>query len=319
MAGPDQSATPAEILAGPVETIVYAPGPAGPLCGLMLAPPGAHAPVVLIIPGSGPTDRDGNNSFGIKAATYRLLAEAFAARGIASVRIDKRGMFASHYAVADGNAVTIADYAADVHAWTDAIRRWTATPCIWLLGHSEGALVALVAARDASHICGLLLVAAPGRPVGTILREQLAANPANAPLLNQAFAALDALEAGQRYNIAGMDPALMPLFRPQVQDFLIDAFSYDPAREIAGFSKPVLILQAQRDLQIGEIDARRLKEANPAASLVLIRDANHALKSVALEDSAGNRAEVADSSLPLAPDVAESIIDFIFGDHHDSP
>lgn len=313
MAASNQSATRAETLAKPVETIVHAPGPAGALCGLMLAPAAAHAPVVLIIPGSGPTDRDGNNSFGIRAATYRLLAEALAAKGIGSVRIDKRGMFASHYAVADGNAVTIADYAADVHAWCATIRQLTGTPCIWLLGHSEGALVALVAARDARDICGVVLAAAPGRPVGTILRAQLAANPANAPLLGQAFAAIDALESGRPFDTTGMDPSLMPLFRPQVQDFLIDAFSYDPAREIAGLSKPVLILQGQRDVQIGEADAQRLKDANPNAKLVLLPDANHHLKSVLLDDSASNRASYADSVPPLAPDVADSIVDFING------
>ena len=65
---------------------------------------------MLIVPGSGPTDRDGNNPMGVAAAPYRMLAEALAARGIGSVRIDKRGMFASAGAAADPNAVTIGDY-----------------------------------------------------------------------------------------------------------------------------------------------------------------------------------------------------------------
>jgi len=100
----------------PVETYVDAPGPSGPLKGTMLTPGGIPAPpVVLIIPGSGPTDRDGNSGLGVKASTYRLLAEALAERGIASARTDKRGMFASPGAVANPNHVTISDYAADAH------------------------------------------------------------------------------------------------------------------------------------------------------------------------------------------------------------
>src|SRR5579872_5630789 len=106
--------------AAPLETYVQAPGPLAPLKGTMLTP-AEPAPMVLIIPGSGPTDRDGNNPLGVKASTYRLLAEGLAARGVGSVRIDKRGMFASRAAVADGNAVTIADYVADVEAWIAAI------------------------------------------------------------------------------------------------------------------------------------------------------------------------------------------------------
>jgi hypothetical protein len=70
------------------------PGPQGPLAGSLLDA-GKGAPVVLIIPGSGPTDRDGNNPLGITAAPYRLLAEALAAKRVSSVRIDKRGMFGS--------------------------------------------------------------------------------------------------------------------------------------------------------------------------------------------------------------------------------
>ncbi len=103
------------------QTPIEAPGPNGPLAGTLLGEGKGH-PVVLIIPGSGPTDRDGNSPLGIAAAPYRLLAEALAAQGIATARIDKRGMFGSKAAISDANAVTIADYAADVHAWAKVIR-----------------------------------------------------------------------------------------------------------------------------------------------------------------------------------------------------
>lgn len=297
--------------AGPVDTPVDVAGPAGPLKGVMLAPGTAAVPVALIIPGSGPTDRDGNNALGVRASTYRLLAEDLAGRGVATVRIDKRGMFASAAAGTDPNAVTIRDYAADVHAWTASLRKRTGAPCVWLIGHSEGGLVAMAAAQDDPGICGLVLVATAGRPLGAVLREQLRANPANALLLDAAMAAIDALEGGRRVDTAGMHPALQGLFAPPVQGFLISEFAYDPARLLKDYRKPVLVLQGQRDLQVSEADARLLRQAAPQATLVLLPGVNHVLKSVATDDSRANLATYGDPALPLAPGVGAAIAEFI--------
>jgi uncharacterized protein len=295
----------------PVQTHVQASGPLAPLKGTMLAPAGGKGPMVLIIPGSGPTDRDGNNPLGVKASTYRLLAEGLAARDIGTVRIDKRGMFGSRAAIADGNAVTIDDYAADVETWIGTIRKQTGVPCVWVLGHSEGGLVALAAAQKSTDICGLMLVATAGRPLGEVLRTQLRSNPANAPVLDWAMTAIDSLEAGKRVDTAGMHPALMPLFAPQLQGFLINAFSYDPAKLIANVSVPVLIVQGKRDIQVSVGDAERLKTAAPKADLVLLPDANHVLKAVASDDKRANIATYADPTLPLAPGVVDAIANFV--------
>lgn len=296
------------------EKPIEARGPLGPLKGTLLAPAKAGAPVVLIVPGSGPTDRDGNNPMGVNAATYRLLAQDLAARGIATVRIDKRGMFGSAKAVADANAVTIPDYVADVFSWVGAIRRSTGVPCVWVLGHSEGGLVALAAAQGGSEvqgICGLLLVATPGRPLGQVLRDQLRANPANAPILDQALAAITRLEGGGRVDPASLHPALQPLFNEAVQGFLISAFAQDPARLIAATQKPVLVLQGERDLQVGVQDARLLAQAKAAAQLVLLSDTNHVLKAVVTDDPAANMATYANPGQPLAPGVVDAIVRFV--------
>jgi len=303
--------------AEPRETPLEAPGPLGPLKGTLLAPAAADAPgapVVLIVPGSGPTDRDGNHPQGVKASTYRLLAEGLAAQGIATVRIDKRGLYGSASAVADADAVTIEDYAGDVRRWVDAIRKASGAGCVWVLGHSEGGLVALAAAATAQQdpaVCGLVLVAATGRPMGQVLREQLRANPANAPLLDQAMAAIDALEAGSRVDMAHVQPALRPLFRPKVQGFLISAFAIDPAALAARYTKPLLIVQGGRDLQVGVADAQRLRQAAAQSKLVLLPEANHVLKAVETDDRAANLATYGRADLPLAPGVVEAIADFV--------
>ena len=269
-----------------------APGPKGPLAGTFIDA-GAKAPVILIIPGSGPTDRDGNNPLGVTAAQYRLLAEALAAKGVSSVRIDKRGMFGSKDAVADANAVTIDDYATDAHNWVAAIRKRTHASCAWVLGHSEGALIALVAAQEPAGICGIILVSGAGRRLSDVIRAQLRANPANAPLLDSAMGALDGLERGQHVDVAGMHPAIQKLFAPQVQGFLIDMFRRDPAKLAASLKVPLLIVQGERDLQVSVADAQALAAAQPKAKLVLIDKMNHVLKDVDSDDRAANVATYA--------------------------
>jgi len=301
------AATPSD----PIETTLQAAGPLGPLRGTMLAPASGRPPMMLIIPGSGPTDRDGNNPLGVRASTYRLLAEGLAAHSIGTVRIDKRGMFGSSAAVKDANAVTIDDYVADTAAWTARIREQTGAACVWLFGHSEGGLVALAAAQKNPGICGLVLASTAGQPLGEVLRQQLRANPANAPVLDQAMAAIDALAAGRRVDIGGMNPALVPLFAPQLQGFLINAFSYDPAKLIAAVDKPALIIQGERDLQVGVADAERLKAAAPKAELVLLANVNHVLKIVASDDRRANAMTYGNPGLPLAPGVVEAIAGFV--------
>ncbi len=289
---------------------ITAPGPQGPLAGTLLDA-GPTAPVVLIIPGSGPTDRDGNNPLGVKAAPYRLLAEELAGMGVSTVRIDKRGMLGSKDAIADANAVRIADYADDTHAWVKSIRERTGARCVWVLGHSEGGLVALEAAQKADGLCGVILVSAVGRKMGDVIREQLRANPANAPLLEVAMPAIDSLEAGKSVDSSTMPAPLQKLFAPQIQPFLMDLMASDPAKLAAGVKLPMLIVQGGRDLQVSESDAKALAAAQPRAKLVIVPQMNHVLKDVGSDDRAANFATYGDPSLPVDSAIVEAIADFL--------
>lgn len=266
------------------------------------------ADLALIVPGSGPTDRDGNSPLGIRAATYRLLAADLAGRGIASVRIDKRGLFGSGGPHLDANAVTIADYVRDLQVWMSALRERCQDARLWLLGHSEGGLIATLAAQEDSNVSGLVLIAAPGRRLGDILREQLAANPANNFILDEAYSAIAALEQGHRVDVTL--PALQPLFRSAVQGYLISALAYDPAALLARFTGPVLLLQGEADLQVGLADLARLTQAQPGATIVGLPGINHVLKQ-APTDREGNLATYSDPTLPLAPGIGDAIAGFI--------
>jgi uncharacterized protein len=292
------------------ETRLTIDGPSGALQGTLAAPDGGpKAPVAIIIPGSGPTDRDGNSPLGVIAGSYRLLAEALAAKGLSTIRIDKRGMFGSSAAAADANNVRMTDLADDVRAWGREAQKRTSAPCAWLIGHSEGALVALITAQQPEGICGLILVAGPGRKMGDILREQFK-TPGNAPILEQVLAVISELEAGRHVDVSNMHPALMTLFPPSVQGFLIDEISYDPAQLLARYPGPVLVLQGTTDLQISMQDAQRLAGARAGITLVTLEGVNHVLK-VAPADRAANTATYANSALPIAPRLIEAIAAFL--------
>ena len=273
---------------------------AGALSGVMLRPETSTASI-LIIPGSGPTDRDGNNRLGVKGSPYKLLAE-----GLARKRRYHRPGRQTRHVWQFGRRRRCqrsydSDYAGDVHAWVKVIREQTGVPCVWVAGHSEGGLVALASSQNPDGLCGLILLASPGRPVGEVLREQLQLGLGKGLMLQQASSTIKALEAGRHPNVNSLHPALQQIFAPPMQGFLISMFSYDPARLIAEFHKPVLILQGERDLQVSVADAKRLKQAAPAAKLVLLPDANHFFKVVKSADIAANAATYSKPGVPLAP------------------
>lgn len=294
------------------EREIFAEVENGPLAGTLTTPasPAMTAPVI-IIPGSGLTDRDGNSPLGIQAASYRLLAEDLASQGVPTIRVDKRGLFGSAADFGDPNDVTFDDYAADAQAWINTAVEETGAHCAFLLGHSEGGLTALVAAQQAENLCGLILVATPSRPLGQTLLSQLRADAANAPLVEDAERAIEALEAGETVDVSGLHPALAGLFTPAIQPFLIDAFARDPAGLIGQVHVPVKIVQGGRDMQIGEDDAARLAAAYPSAEFLIIPEMNHVLKAAPAGDRAGNVATYLDPDLPLATGLVEAIAEFV--------
>lgn len=294
-----------------MEEPIEAPGPKGPLAGILLKAGSESWPVALIIPGSGPTDRDGNNPLGVRAASYQLLAKGLAANSIATVRIDKRGMFGSVAAVPDANAVTLADYVADTAAWVSVIRERTCVPCVWLIGHSEGGLVALASAREVEGLCGLVLIATAGRRLGDVLKAQLRANPANAPLLEAAENAIDRLAVGERVDATTLPPPLVPLFNPAVQGFLISTIALDPAELARNAQLPILIVQGGKDLQVTLEDAKLLAAAAPSAKLTILPEANHVLKDIKGKSRAENIAAYAAPDLPIANNLIPTITEFI--------
>jgi len=281
------------------------PASPGELRGTLLrAVSGTSA--ILMIAGSGPTDRNGNGPAGLHTDAYKMLAEGLGAKGISSLRYDKRGIAESRNAMVSEADLRIQTYAQDASAMAAELRRQTNAKCVWLLGHSEGALLAEMVAQKPDGFCGLVLVSGAGRKAADVLREQLQAGlpPAMQPA---ALAAVAELDAGR---LVPNPPPPPGLFRASVQPYLISWFEQDPQGLLAKIHLPVLILQGDADIQVSVSDAKLLAAANPDDKLVVLPGVNHILK-MAPADRAANAATYSDASLPLAPGIVDAIADFV--------
>ena len=254
--------------------------------------------MVLFLAGSGPTNRDANSSLGLRTDAYRLVAAALAARGIASLRYDKRGVGKSGTEF-DPATTVIDDFAADAQAIVSRLRADARFSTLAVLGHSEGGILALMIAERAAPDV-LLLVATPGRPLGIVLREQLAQR-----LDPRAMVDVDRLLDAVRRG-APPDPIpapLAPLFAPTVRAFLRSALDLDPIPLVRAAKARIAIVQGAFDAQITPVDARLLADARPDATLTILPTMNHVLK--AEPSAAMPQASYADPSRPLAPGLAD--------------
>ena len=281
----------------------------GELFGSLLLPKSDNpVPVVLILAGSGPTDRDGNNPDGGRNDSLKRLAWVLAKHNIASVRYDKRGVAASLAATPDERNLSVEAYVNDAVAWSQKLKSDPRFGPLILLGHSEGALIATLAAPRADA-AALISLSGSARPVDQVIREQLARS-LPPPLMLRSNEILDSLKAGHTDD--NVPAPLQAIFRPSVQPYLISLFRQDPAKAFAQLKMPALIIQGTHDMQVGVGDAQALKAARPDAQLVVIEGMNHVMRIVPA-DVKRQLASYKDPNLPLAAELGGKLIEFIDG------
>jgi len=283
----------------------------GELHGSLLLPKSEQpVPVVLIISGSGPTDRDGNNPDGGRNDSLKRLAWVLAKHNIASVRYDKRGVAASLAATPDDRNLTLDAYVSDAVAWGHKLKADSRLGPLIVLGHSEGALIATLAAPQLDA-AAVISVSGTARPVDQVLRQQLSYRLPPALML-RSNELLDSLKAGRVDE--DVPPQLQVIFRPSVQPYLITLFREDPSAAFARLKMPALIIQGSNDIQVGVGDAQMLKAAKPDAQLALIEGMNHVMRIVP-NDIKRQLASYKDPQLPLAAELGTKILGFIDGLH----
>jgi pimeloyl-ACP methyl ester carboxylesterase len=287
---------------------VEIPSNGGTLHGTLELPrANGPCPAALIISGSGPTDRDGNNPlYGGKNNSLKLLAEALASKGIASLRYDKRGVGESALAGTKEENLRFESFIDDAVLWGKELRKNKRFTRVVIIGHSEGSLIGLIACQKMGATA-LISIAGAGFPASQILHAQLQQRLPK-DLFNDAEAIIDQLNQGKMVD--SVPPALNTLFRKSAQPYMISWFRYDPAKEAAGLRIPILIVHGSTDIQLDMDNANVLAESNKLAKRITINGMNHVLKKVS-----GNFQEqissYGDPRLPIAEELVDGIKAFI--------
>ncbi|HUX83938.1 MAG TPA: alpha/beta fold hydrolase [Chitinophagaceae bacterium] len=278
--------------------------PTGDIFGTLMVPSGhGSGAVALILAGSGAVDRDGNSLPGEHSDVYFLLAEGLAGEGIASLRFDKRGIGQSAPAMQDERKVSLENYVSDAAGWINKLRAANRFSTLIVIGHSEGSLIGMMAARLAGAN-GFVSISGMGVPMDSILMVQLK-DKLNDTLYAESLKILKMLRAGKK--VSDVPQPLLPLFTPAIQPYLISEIRVSPTREIARLRIPVLVIQGKNDVQVTEGDARKLAAASWHGKLLLMDHMTHMLKDAGptyLE----NMKTYQDASLPLDSALVPAIV-----------
>ena len=267
-------------------------------------------PVVLLIAGSGPTDRDGNNPYGLKSGTYKMLADSLVKQGIAVARYDKR--YSGTNLMQAAKAVPVEQhrftfYVDDAVGFIRQLQADKRFSKVIVAGHSEGSLVGMLAAQQ-TKAAGFISIAGAGRNIVDVMKEQGRTGGNPEKIQAEVDNALDSMRAG--YTVHPENATLKTQLSLKNQPGLISWMKYDPAVEIKQYNGPVLIINGKHDIQVPVGEAELLKAARPDAKLALFDTMSHILKN-APADQTENFKTYADPTLPLTPGLAGTIARFV--------
>jgi pimeloyl-ACP methyl ester carboxylesterase len=260
-------------------------------------------PVALIIAGSGPTDRDGNNPM-MKNNSLKMLAEALAKNGIASLRYDKRGIGESKASAISESSLVFENYTEDAKSWINFLKQDKRFSQLVIIGHSEGSLIGMIAGAKANKF---ISIAGAGDSADKIIKAQISSK-SNKQIEEMTFPIIDSLKTGN--TVKKVDPMLNSLFRSSIQPYLISWFKYNPQTEIKKLNVPVLILQGNNDLQVTVQDAENLSKSNKNAELLIVDKMNHIMKIIE-GDKQANLESYNNATLPISEVMTNKIVSFI--------
>jgi hypothetical protein len=280
----------------------------GTLYGELETPEGdGPFPVVIIIPGSGPTDRDGNSP-GIpgKNDSLKLLAEELANNGIASLRYDKPGAGKNIQLAVAEEEMRFDHFVDHAISWVELLKEDDAYSKVGIIGHSQGSLTGMLAAQE-SEVDTFVSIAGAGNSIDEVLYNQLS-EELTGELLEESEHILEQLKGGT--EVENVSQELYSVFRPSVQAFTSSWMQYDPAEELGKLDISTLIVNGDNDLQVSVQESEKLSEASADAEILLIEGMNHILKE-APEDREGNIETYSDLNLPLAEGLIDGLIEFL--------
>jgi pimeloyl-ACP methyl ester carboxylesterase len=264
-------------------------------------------PVVLLIAGSGPTDRNGNSMLSGGKPNYLLqISDALTLKNIAVLRYDKRGIGQSTTTKTEAE-LTFNDIVEDASAFIKFLKADKRFSKVIVMGHSEGSLVGMLACEK-ENVDAFVSISGAAFPADVILKTQIK-ETASPEIYKKAVLIIDSIKAGKKV-IQKLDRDFKSIFHPSVQPYLYSWMQYNPSIEISKLTLPTLIVQGTNDVQVGVLNAEELKKSNPNAQLKLIKGMNHVLKE-APADRTQNIATYTAADLPLDMELIPVLSQFI--------
>lgn len=277
-------------------------------------PEGETSTAVLVVAGSGPTDRYGNSAGGLNTYSYKMLGEGLAKEGFAVMRYDKRAIGLSAYPAEKIPALLLDDFIDDARRCVEFLHDEGFERVI-VAGHSEGGLIALVlASEEQVKVDGIVLLCAAGYAMDEILNYQLSQQliPMHMGLLMRSTNIIRSLKQGKQVPAEDIPAELMSLFHPTVQPFVISSMQYDPVAYAKEVKCPTLIVSGGRDIQVAPSNGERLAGAMPEAEAVLFENMTHVLKDADTSDRIEQLLGVySNSNLAITEGLVPAIVNFI--------
>ena len=262
-----------------------------------------NSTLAIIISGSGPTDRDGNNT-SMKSDYLKMLAEGLQENGISTYRYDKRGVGKSVGDLKSGHEIKFSDYINDAVSIINHFKESKTFKEVVVIGHSEGALIGMIASQSIAD--RYISIAGAGEDYLTLIERQLSIQPPFVKSMSEPI--IEKLK--NKKLVDSVPPLLNSLFRVDVQTYLIDASSYDPSVEISKLNMPILIIQGSTDIQIEVSDALILHKAAKNSRLEIIDGMNHVLRQ-ASDNRLLNLQTYGNPDLPIDNSIVRLISEFI--------
>ena len=271
--------------------------------GTLINSKNQNSTIAIIISGSGPTDRDGNNN-SLESNYLKMLAEGLQENGISTYRYDKRGVGKSVGDLKSGHEIKFSDYINDAVSIINHFKESKTFKEVVVIGHSEGALIGMIARQSIAD--RYISIAGAGEDYLTIIERQLSIQPPFVKSMSEPI--IEKLK--NKKLVDSVPPLLNSLFRSDVQSFLIDASSFDPVEEISKLNMPILIIQGSTDIQIDISDAQILHKAAKNSRLEIIEGMNHVFRQ-ASDNRLLNLQTYGNPELPIDNNMVDLISEFI--------
>ncbi len=258
-------------------------------------------PLIIFIMDAGAINRNGNSRMA-RNDTFKVLAKILAKKGIASYSYDKRLFRMDQLGIYE-DQISFKDFISDTKAIINYFKKNSNYSKIIIAGHGQGSLVGMIASQN--NVDGFISIAGNGQSIDKVIIDQL---KIQAPGLDK-NAALAFKELKENGRATSYLSALESIFRYNLQPFMRTWLQYDPVQEIQKLDIPILILQGDNDLQVTVEESKKLNEAVPDATYMVVNGMNHILKKVS-KSSLENQKSYNEPWREIMPEVIDALVQF---------